>query len=140
MTMLEIKSFFGDWKTVTKEQAEDFYRTFQNGSIAIRGEDKHRYFNKHHIRGGYVLLSGEVETTEEQRERIFNYTKKDIKKGNFTRFNVIEYICSFPKINPYVMASTLIKEGVKIVFDDSSISEKENKKKEKFCVYYREEV
>lgn len=60
--MLEIKSFFGDWKEVTKEQAEVFYKTFQNGSIAVKADDKHKYFNEHHIRGGHVLVSGKVET------------------------------------------------------------------------------
>lgn len=49
--MLEIKAFLGDWKEVTKEQAEDFYRTFQNSSTTIKADDKHKYFNEHHIRG-----------------------------------------------------------------------------------------
>lgn len=129
--MLEIKTYFSDWKETTKEQAEAFYKTFYNGSTAIKIDDKHKYFNEHHIRGGHVLLSGKVETTEEQRERIFNSTKKELIKGGFTRFIVIEYVCGFSKIDPYIMASALIKEGVKIVFDDSTISGEDNKKKER---------
>ena len=139
--MIEIKSFFGDWKEVTKEQAEDFYRTYQNGSTAIKGEDKHRYFNEHHIRGGHVLVSGEVETTDEQRERTFKHYKKRLATEGRSekhlndpiRFNCIEYLCSFPKINPYEMAASLARSGYKILYNDSSISRLENKKKEK-CV------
>lgn len=123
--MLEIKAHFGDWKPATKEQVKAFYKTFENGSTAIKVEDKHRYFNEHHIRGGHVLLSGKVETTEEQRERIFKTTKKELIKGGFTRFIVVEHVCSFFKIDPFIMASILVKECVKIVFDDSSISEKD---------------
>lgn len=43
--------------------------------------------------------------------------------------NVIEYVCSFPKINPYKMAKALKTSGYNVVFDDSSISTEENEKK-----------
>lgn len=74
--------------------------------------------------------------TKEQREiRIFNFYKKDLEKlnekNNFLRFNVIEYVCSFPKIDPYKMAAALSGEGIKIIYDDSSISKAENQKKER---------
>ena len=139
--MIEIKSFFGDWKEVTKEQAEDFYRTYQNGSTAIETDDKHKYFNQHHIRGGHVLVSGKVETTEEQTERLFDgYKKRLMTEGRSeehlndpSRFNCIEYLCYFPKINPYEMAASLIKSGYIVLYDDTSISRTENRKKEK-CV------
>ena len=47
--MLEIKAFFGEWKEATKEQAERFYKTFCEGSAAIKWEDKQKYFNEHFI-------------------------------------------------------------------------------------------
>lgn len=75
------------------------------------------------------------ETKEQKENRMFNFYKKDLgelsRKNNFLRFNVIEYVCRFPGIDPYKMAATLSAEGVKIVFDDSSISAAENKKKER---------
>lgn len=137
--MLEIKSFFGDWKEATKEQAEAFYKTFQNGSTAIKADDKHKYFNEHHIRGGHVLLSGEVETAEEQKERMFKAYKKILAtKGrseehlnNPIRFNCIEYLCSLPGINPYEMAASIIQSGYMVLYDDSSINRLENEKKKK---------
>lgn len=75
------------------------------------------------------------ETKEQKEIRMFNFYKKDLEKlnekNNFLRFNVIEYICSFPKIDPYKMAATLSGEGIKIIYDDSSISKAENQKKER---------
>lgn len=75
------------------------------------------------------------ETKEQKEIRVFNIYKKDLEKlsqeHNFLRFICIEYVCSFPGIDPYKMAATLSAEGVKIVFDDSSISAAENKKKER---------
>ena len=76
-----------------------------------------------------------IETKEQKENRMFNFYKKDLgelsRKNNFLRFNVIEYVCRFPGIDPYKMAATLSAEGVKIVFDDSSISTAENKRKER---------
>lgn len=43
--------------------------------------------------------------------------------------NCIEYVCSFPKINPFKMAKALKDGGYNVVFDDSSISRAENEKK-----------
>lgn len=75
------------------------------------------------------------ETDQEKENRIFNYYKKDLEKlnerNNFLRFNVIEYVCSFPRIDPYKMAAVLSAEGKQIVYDDSSISKAENQKKER---------
>lgn len=137
--MIEIKPFIEDWKEVTKEQAEEFYKVFPNGSTTIKTDDKHNYFNDHHIRGGHVLYNGEVETTEEQKERIFDAYKKRLMTDGRSeehlnvpiRFNCIEYQCFLPKIDPYEMAASLIHSGFTIIFDDSSISEIENRKKEK---------
>ena len=135
--MLEIKAYFGEWKEVTKEQAEHFYKTFCEGTTALKGDEKRKHFNKCHIRGGHVLMNGTVETTEEQKERVFQHYKNQLTKevrnasGNENiRFICIEYLCGFPKIDPFVMAASIIKEGITIVYDDSSISRAENKAKE----------
>lgn len=58
--------------------------------------------------------------------RIFDHYKARLtKEGNGkTRFNVIQYLCQFPMphIDPYEMAAALIKDGVDVAFDDSSIT------------------
>ena len=135
--MLKLQAYFCEWKEATKEQAEHFYKTFCEGANALKGDEKREHFNKYHIRGGHVLINGTVETTEEQKERVFQSYKKDLLKVKETsrnegiRFNVIEYVCSFPKINHYVMAASIKKEGITILYDDSSISRQENRRKEK---------
>lgn len=74
------------------------------------------------------------ETAQEKKERIFALYKKDLEKlardNGQMRMIVIEYVCSFPKIDPFKMAACLISEKINVVFDDTSISEKENKRKE----------
>ena len=83
-----------------------------------------------------------VETLEEKEKRIFEIYKQDFIKiaiDGKIRFNVIEYTCYFPKINPYKMANDLKNEGLEIVFDDSSISQKENLVKKRKLERYREE-
>lgn len=42
------------------------------------------------------------------------------------RYNCIQYVCSFPEIDPAEMAAVLQSKGIKIMFDDSSISAKAN--------------
>lgn len=73
------------------------------------------------------------ETAEQKEIRIFNSYKKDLEKlrkeHGQIRMNCIEYVCSFPKINPFKMAKTLKDDGYNILFDDSSISRTENEKK-----------
>lgn len=71
------------------------------------------------------------ETKKEKETRIFNTYKKLLSKDGKTRFNVVEYLCKFPKIDPYKMAASLIYDGVVILFDDTSISQDENKRKER---------
>lgn len=75
------------------------------------------------------------ETPQEKEFRIFNFYKKEFEKlsgeSRKIRMICIEYTCSFPKINAYKMASALLSSGYNIVFDDSSISERENDKKRK---------
>ena len=75
------------------------------------------------------------ETAAEKEKRMFEFYKNDMEKiveeiGQ-VRMNVIEYVCSFPKINPYKMAASIVFDGFKVVFDDSSISQKENERKRK---------
>ncbi len=136
--MLEIKAFFGEWKEATKEQAERFYKTFCEGSAAIKWEDKQKYFNEHFIRGGHVMVDGTVETMEEQKERVLQAYKnrliKDVREASNNkdlRFIVIEYLCGFSKIDPFVMAASIAKDGIKILFDDSSIIKSVNRLKER---------
>lgn len=73
------------------------------------------------------------ETAEQKEIRMFNIYKKDLEKlgkeNGYIRMNVIEYVCSFPKINPFEMAKALQNDGYTILFDDSSISIAENEKK-----------
>lgn len=71
------------------------------------------------------------ETAQEKEIRIFNTYKKLLSKDVKTRFNVIEYLCRFPQICPYKMAASLMNDGVIVLFDDASISQEENKRKEK---------
>lgn len=75
------------------------------------------------------------ESAAEKEKRMFEFYKNDLEKigeeiGQ-VRMNVIEYVCSFPKINPYKMAASIVFDGFKVVFDDSSISQKENERKRK---------
>ena len=135
--MLEIKWFFKEWKKVTKEQAEILYKYFYKHATAVKWENKQKYFNDNYIRGGHVLYDGTIETTEEQKERVFQHYKNrlvnEVRNTSGTenlRFLVIEYLCGFPKINPFEMAASIAKDNIIILFDDSSISKAENKAKE----------
>lgn len=75
------------------------------------------------------------ETAAEKEKRMFEFYKNDLerlgKEMGQVRMNVIEYVCSFPKINPYKMAASIVFDGFKVVFDDSSISQEENERKRK---------
>lgn len=75
------------------------------------------------------------ETAEQKKIRIFNLYKKDLEKlgkeHGQIRMICIEYVCGFPKINPFKMAKALKDSGYNVVFDDSSISRAENEKKKR---------
>lgn len=75
------------------------------------------------------------ETAAEKEKRMFELYKKDLERigeeMGQVRMIVIEYVCNFPQINPYKMAASIIFDGLKVVFDDSSISQKENERKRK---------
>ena len=81
----------------------------------------------------FLELKENTETQEEKEIRIFNHYKNRLEKESTRkiRFNVIEYLCSFPKIDPLAMAAAISRDGYKILFDDSSISAEENKRKER---------
>ena len=75
------------------------------------------------------------ETTAQKEKRMFEFYKNDLERlgeeMGQVRMNVIEYVCSFPKIDPYKMAASIVSDGFKVVFNDSSISQKENERKRK---------
>lgn len=133
--MLEIKTLLGTWKSVTREEAELFYGFFNKNATSIKSTEKHEYFNKHHIRGGNVMLNGKVETAEEKEMRMFQCYKNDLIKLAEThgklRFICVEYVCSAPDIDPYEMGASLINDGIAIVYDDSSINTADNKAKKR---------
>ena len=55
-------------------------------------------------------------------DRIFNHYKQELENVvNSVRFNIIQYLCSFPEINPYEMAAAIITDGYTIAYDDTSI-------------------
>lgn len=67
-------------------------------------------------------------------EEIFRFHENELidiyDMMGFLRMNVIEYTCSFAKIDPFRMAAQLVKDGYgNIKFDDASISCKENERK-----------
>lgn len=65
--------------------------------------------------------------------RMFERYKWDLMKlheqHGQLRMIVIEYVCGTPKLDPIEMARSLVADGYKVVFDDSSISVKDNDKK-----------
>lgn len=84
------------------------------------------------------------ETLQEKKLRIFEtYYERIIKERYYPdrpiRYSVIEYLCSFPKINPVYMARRLANSGYEIAFDDTSISQSANNRKrmEVFNYEYR---
>lgn len=76
-----------------------------------------------------------IETKEQKENRLFNIYKKDLIKlasdEKKVRFICVQYLCQYPKIDPYIMAASLIKSGIKIVYDNSAISLEENRKAER---------
>lgn len=79
---------------------------------------------------------------KKKKKRIFEHYKQLFEKGfNYVRFNVIEYQCRFSKIDPYKMAVAIKRDGLAILFDDTSITIKENLQKEKkFMKMYLKET
>lgn len=75
------------------------------------------------------------ETAAQKEKRMFIFYKSDLerlgKEVGSVRMNVVEYVCSFPKIDPYKMAAAIVSDGFEVLFDDSSISRRENERKRK---------
>lgn len=78
-------------------------------------------------------------------ERIFEHYKhrleydevnKESKKS--VRFCTIQYLCSFPKIDPVEMAASIMMDGLKIEYDSYAVSDLKNKQYEKIVLkkYY----
>lgn len=65
---------------------------------------------------------------EAYKRRLMTDDTQPGKVKQWTRYNVIQYLCSFPKLDPDEMAAALIREGIEIRFDDSSISVADNAK------------
>ena len=71
------------------------------------------------------------ETAQEKENRMFEHYKKRLGMDGETRMNIIEYLCRFPKIDPIKMAAALVSDGCIVAFADSSITKKENERKQK---------
>lgn len=75
------------------------------------------------------------ETAAQKEKRMFEFYKSDLerlgKEAGYVRMNVVEYVCRFPEIDPYKMAAAIVSDGFEVLFDDSSISRRENERKRK---------
>ena len=74
-----------------------------------------------------------LSANEDKASRIFGSYKRDLirtaeisGRPQELRYNCIQYVCQFPGIDPAEMAASLQNDGFTILFDDSSISAKEN--------------
>lgn len=74
-----------------------------------------------------------LSANEDKARRIFGSYKHDLirtaeisGRPQELRYNCIQYVCQFPGIDPVEMAASLQNGGFSILFDDSSISAKEN--------------
>jgi hypothetical protein len=65
---------------------------------------------------------------EAYKRRLMTEGAKPGEVKQWTRYNVVQYLCNFPKLDPDEMAAALIREGVDVRFDDSSISAADNAK------------
>ena len=63
---------------------------------------------------------------EAYKRRIMTDGAQPGKIKQWTRYNVVQYLCSFPALDADEMAAAVIREGVTVAFDDSSISQREN--------------
>ncbi len=81
----------------------------------------------------FLEIKQETETQEQKEARIFNHYKNRLEKldSEKIRFSTIEYLCYFPKIDPFAIAAAIARDGYEILFDDSSISADKNKRKER---------
>ncbi|MCB6366637.1 hypothetical protein LI291_10680 [Intestinibacillus massiliensis] len=76
-----------------------------------------------------ISITTEPTKSENQNRMFEHYKHRLIYEGGERqdiRYNVIQYLCSFPGIDPVEMAASLQNDGFTILFDDSSISAKAN--------------
>lgn len=77
-------------------------------------------------------------TTQKKQNMFLNLEQRllNIASRNYNklRFCTIEYLCSFSNIDPFLMALSISISEVQIVFDDTSITAKENKRKQKILI------
>lgn len=71
-------------------------------------------------------MLSKAEMFEAYKRRIMTEGLRQGEVTRATRYNVIQYLCSFPHIDPDEMAAAVIREGIEVKFDDSSISQREN--------------
>lgn len=80
------------------------------------------------------VWTGCVYREVDEEKRIFNIYKRDILKladergEKAVRFNVVQYLCHWPQIDPVKMAAVIQNLGYQILFDDSSITARDNAK------------
>lgn len=71
--MIEVKSRFGGWRAVGREQAYAFAKNIYAGAVALSGKTKMEYINSH-VRG--------IKFREEDlRKKEFKYLKQQKKNG-----------------------------------------------------------
>lgn len=72
---------------------------------------------------------------DRNKQRVFEHYKQDLirlhRADRYLRMLTIECVCRAPKIDPFYMAQSLVKDGYHVVFDDSSIPLRENERKRK---------
>ena len=78
-------------------------------------------------KGQKIMISREA-MFEAYKRRIMTDGAQPGKIKQWTRYNVVQYLCNVPKFDPDEMAAALIREGVDVRFDDSSISAADNAK------------
>lgn len=80
------------------------------------------------------MWTGCVYREVNEKKRMFNSYKRDIlrlankRDDKAVRFNVVQYLCYWPKIDPVEMAAVIQNLGYQILFDDSSITARDNAK------------
>lgn len=71
-------------------------------------------------------MKSRPEMFEFYKRRIMTEELRPGEVKQSTRYNVIQYLCSFPGIDADEMAAAVIREGIAVKFDDSSISHAQN--------------
>lgn len=81
------------------------------------------------------LAKAKAIVEDRKKQRIFDHYKQDLirlhREHRQLRMLTIEYVCRAPKIDPIYMAQELVKDGYRVVFDDSSMSDWKNEQKRK---------